>query len=87
MMVHGLPGSARPGLDPRPRVGDTIDLFGVEFTVSSVVPDSDYAWSVTLYARNGGGAEETLTIAVPTDYRTDDAPGWPGAHYAWQETN
>jgi hypothetical protein len=55
-----------------PMVGDHMTVCGITGTVQTVEPASDWYFSVVLLVTDGGGAGVTMTLVIPTDYRTDD---------------
>lgn len=58
-------------------VGAEITIFGMVGTISVVEPESDWFWSVEVEIRTTGGTLETMTMTVPTDFRTTD--GYPAS--------
>lgn len=55
-----------------PEINSKVTIFGIDAFVSSIEPESDWAWRVNLASRNGLGGDEEWHIIVPTDYRTED---------------
>lgn len=51
-------------------VGAEIEIFGMVGTVTIVEPASDWYWDVTVNVEGSSGID-TLSMRVPTDFRTD----------------
>lgn len=62
-------------------LGAEIEIFGMTGTVVDIEPASDWFWTATVSVRKIGHTDsETITLTVPTDFRTDDGyPATPAA--------